>query len=390
MSRRCFSAAPILIVLGAFLALAGPVAAASPNLLENGGFESPLGDHPWMPTGWDTSRAGSSSVFFGRDTLEPHGGSYSVSVANASGLYPLAPNWSQAMLVGEELWGKDLVFTVWTRTMGLEGRAYIKLEAYRDTVSKMAKTWKISRDVAGRRLQINPIDDPTLNLGWQREFFSDPETGWTRREVRVHVAPTVNIVFVRCGLIGTGQLMLDDASLTVEPARPPMTPKLNVNLIRDPGFEGDGNSWEYSLPPYPEMSADRDTTLARSGKSSLLFTSPPAGMVQSRAGVSQVVNDRGLAGKRVRFSAYIKTDSLRNGAFVSLYCQSVSGVTQNVSTDVISGTTGWQKSTVEIDVPPDAYAVWAWISYLAPTVGRVHFDDASLVVLGNATASSKP
>jgi hypothetical protein len=385
-------AAPILLAILVPLAFAAaaPARAATVNLLDNGGFVKSLGEHPWMPSGWDTSRAGFSSVFFGRDTLEPHGGSYSVSVANASGTYPLAPNWSQALIVDRNIWGKDLVFSVWTRTMGLEGRAYIKLEAYRDTISKMSKIWRVPRDAAGRRLEITPIDDPILNLGWQREYFSDPETDWIRREVRVYIPASVNIVFVRCGLVGTGQLMLDDASLTLETARPMAAPALRTNLLADPGFEENGNAWEYSLPPYPDMHAERDSTVAHSGKSSLLFTSPAAGMVQTRAGVSQVFNNRALAGKRLRLTGYIKCDSLRSSAFVSLFCQTISGVVQNVSTDVISGTTGWEKSTVEIDVPPDAYAVWAWMSYTAPTPGRVHFDDASLVVVGDATASSKP
>jgi hypothetical protein len=390
MSRRFHSAASILLAILVSLAFASAARAASVNLLDNGGFEKALGDHPWMPSGWDTSRAGFSSVFFGRDTLEPHGGSFSVSVANASGTYPLAPNWSQALIVDHSMWGKDLVFSVWTRTMGVEGRAYIKLEAYRDTISKMSKIWKVPRDAAGRRLSITPIDDPILNLGWQREYFSDSETGWVRREVRVYVPATVNIVFVRCGLVGTGQLMLDDAMLTLETARPSTAPALQTNLLVDPGFEGDGNAWEYSLPPYPDMNAERDSTVSHTGRSSLLFTSAPVGMVQSRAGVSQVLNNRMLAGKRLRLTGYIKADSLRNGAFVSLFCQTLSGVVQNVSTDVISGTTGWEKSSVEIDVPLDSYAVWAWMSYSAPTPGRVHFDDASLVVLGDATASSKP
>ena len=27
-------------------------------------------------------------------------------------------------------------------------------------------------------------------------------------------------------------------------------PPLNTNLLADPGFEGEGNEWEYSMPPY--------------------------------------------------------------------------------------------------------------------------------------------
>jgi hypothetical protein len=288
--------------------------------------------------------------------------------------------------VGRELWGKDLVFSIWTRSIGVEGRAYIKLEAYRDTISKMSKIWNIDRDTAAQRLGIGALDDPIIDLGWKRLYFSDPETDWVRREARVYVPPSVNMVYARCGLIGTGQLMLDDASLTGQPALPAPEPPLRTNLLVDPGFEGDGNAWEYSLPPYPDMKAERETVYVHSGKASLGMSSPPEAMVQGRAGVSQVVGNRSLAGKRVRFSGFIKTDSLMSDAVLKLYCHTQHGVVQEVAITSFSGTMDWGKSSVEMDVPPDTYELWVWFSYTAPAKGRVYFDDASLEVLGRATA----
>lgn len=377
----------LALCLASLAAFFGPRAeAASTNLLINPGFEKGLGDHPWMPTGWDTSRAGFSSVFFGRDTLSPHGGLYSVSVANASGIYPLAHNWSQTLLVDRSLWGKDLVFSVWTRTLGVEGRAYLKIEAYRDTVGKMAKTWGVTREAAFNRLQMHPIDDPLLNLGWKRLFFSDAETDWVKREVRVFIPPTVSVVYVRCGLIGTGQLMLDDASLTAEAPAPSNAPAIKANLLSDSGFEGDCSAWEYSLPPYPDMRMGPQTNVVHSGKAALIMSSPAVGMVQARTGASQVLNERALAGRHLLLTSFAKADSLGSSAFVSLYCQTLSGVVQNVSTSMISGTSGWTPLSVDIDAPADTYSVWAWLCYTSPTTGRVYFDDASLSVTDKGTA----
>src|SRR5262245_22034021 len=92
--------------------LAAPVWAATPskNLLRNPSFEDSLSGHPWMPAGWDTSRSGLPSVFFGRDTLGAHGGLYSVNVANVSTRIPMAHNWSQTIPLGPEAWNKDAVF----------------------------------------------------------------------------------------------------------------------------------------------------------------------------------------------------------------------------------------------------------------------------------------
>ena len=371
------------------LALAAPgfathAGAAAKNLLVNPGFEELLKGHPWMPSGWDTSRAGTTSAFFGRDTLLVHGGKFAVSVANASGLFPMAHNWSQTLLLGREAWGKDLVFSVWTRSLAVEGRAYVLVQAFQDTITKMSRVWDIERDDAGRRLRITGVDDPVLDLGWKRQFFSEPETDWVRREVRVFVPPSVNVVFVRCGLLGTGQVFVDDASLTLEPALPSPEPPLKTNLLADPGFEGDGNAWEYSLPPYPNMRADRDTSVVHSGTASLRMSSMAGAMVPGKAGVCQVLSNRNFAGKRLRFSGYIKTDSLRSTAYLKLYCHTPRGAEAGAATKVFSGTMDWGLATLDMDAPLDTYEIWIWFTYNAPTRGRVYFDDASLEVLGPA------
>ena len=98
--------------------------AAGVNRLANPGFEATLPGHEWMPAGWDTSWSTLPTVFFGRDTSIAHEGRYAVNVANVSTLIPLWHNWSQTMVVGPETWDKDLVFTAWTRSNGVQGRGY--------------------------------------------------------------------------------------------------------------------------------------------------------------------------------------------------------------------------------------------------------------------------
>lgn len=383
--KRSVFLVPCLCSLVLALAFSARPAAADGNMIANPGFEESLGNHPWMPAGWDTSRAGFSWVFFGRDTLSPHSGQYSASVANVSAMFTMSHNWHQMFLVGSELWGKDLVFSIWTRSLGVNGRAYIKLEAYRDTITKMAKIWDVSRDAAAQRLEIAVVDDPMMDLAWKRQVFSEPETDWVRREVRIFVPPSSNVVFVRCGLIGTGQVMLDDASLTVEPAAPAPEPPLRTNLLADPGFEGSGNDWEYSLPPYPDMKAERQSEVVHSGKSALRMTSPPTAIVPGKAGVAQVISNRALAGKRVRFTGWIKTDSLKSSAFLKVHCHAVRGQVQDASVQVLSGTNDWTQAVIEMDLPQDAYSLWLWFTYTAPAAGRVYFDDASFTVVGKAT-----
>lgn len=371
------------------IAFAAPPAIAAPapsgELLPNPGFETPLGDHPWMPADWDTSLTALPTVFFGRDTFLAHGGSYAVSIANTSTLIPTWHNWNQALIVGPEVWGKDLVLSVWTRSNGLQGRAYIMLQAYRDTIGKMAKTWGMPRDPAGKRIGINKLDDPILNLGWKRLYFSEPETEWVRREVRVFVPPTVNMIYVRCGLVGTGQVIFDDASLKAQPAQPAPAVAAGANLLADPGFEGDGNSWEYSMPPYKGQRIDPDTVVVHSGRASVRYASGSDGPFRARAGACQVLG-REVAGRRLRLSAWAKTDSLQRGvAYIRLYANSASrGVLQSNPGETLSLTRDWTRLSVELDVPNDAYVTWAWVAYDAPATGLVYYDDAALEVVGPA------
>jgi hypothetical protein len=381
-----------LAVLILALVAAAPCAAAVPSgeLLQNPGFEDSLETHPWMPAAWDTSQTAIPTVYFGRDTFLVHGGRYAVSVANTSTHIPAWHNWSQTVVVGPEAWGKELVFSVWTRSNGLQGRAYILLQAYRDTIGKMAKAWDLPRDLAGRRLGINKLDDPLLDLGWDRTYFDEPETDWVQREARVFVPPSTDVIYARCGLAGTGQVIFDDASLRLEPAPPlPPTP-LNTNLLVDPGFEGDGNDWEYSMPPYPGLRIDRDTTVAHSGRASIRYTGSMQGYVQARVGACQVLG-RGLAGKRVRFSAWVKTDSLRNSmAYTRLYCNSLRrGMIQSEPGQNFSLTNDWSHVSFDMDVPDDAVECWAWLAYNVPASGRVWYDDASLEVLGPAASPAE-
>ena len=369
---------------GSALAAAAP----SSNRLENPGFEQGIPGHGWMPTGWDTSRAGLSTVFFGRDTLLAHSGQYAVTVANVSDLWPFSHNWSQAILVDSKDWGKDAVLTIWTRSTGIEGRAYVMLQAYRDTLSYEARRRGLPRDSMNVLMNIHAIDDPAFDLGWKRTVFTEEETPWVKREARVYIPPLTNVVFVRCGLIGTGQLMLDDASLTFEaplPA-PPLQP--GVNLLKDPSFEQGGLDWEFSVPPYRNTVGRVDTTVARTGRSSAYFKSGEMGYITVGSGVCQSICNRNLGGMHVKLSGWFKTDSLVSTAYTLMYFSTPRGVVSIPTKDRYSLTNNWVQATLEADAPKDTYSMWVWFEYNAPAAGDLHIDDCSLEITGPAKGSS--
>jgi hypothetical protein len=234
------------------------------------------------------------------------------------------------------------------------------------------------------RMGIRPGDDPLYDLGWKRLAFEEPETGWVRREVRVFVPPLTNVLFVRAGLTGTGQIMLDDATLTFEPARPAPPVPLHTNLLTDSSFENDGLAWEFSLPPYRNMIGRIDTTTAHTGRKSVLFTGGENGWVSAHAGMCYALPNRNLRGKHIKLSGWFKVDSLRSNTYTKFYFSTLHGVEQMTTKDQFSGTKPWSEATLEADVPDDCYEVWVWWVFNAPAPGAVHIDDCTVEVTGNA------
>jgi len=379
------------VALAATLA-AGVARAAPPkSLLLNGDFERTLAGHSWMPAGWDTSMADLPTVFFGRDTFLVHGGRWAVNVANMSAAFPMGHNWSQTLLVGKEAWGKTATFKVWTRSNGVEGRAYILLQAYSDTASKMGRIWGVDHDEALKRLGIGKIDDPLLDLGWKRVWFDDALTDWVEREAKILIPPGTNVVFVRCGLIGTGQVLFDDASLVLGPGTPPAKIAKGQNLFADPGFENRGLVWDISLPPYEGSKVLLDSTIAHTGHMSVRLADFWDGLVEARVGVGQPFDARPLRGQRVRLTGWFKGDSLKGIAYVKIFAHGLkTHVTQSPGAEMLSNTWDWQQLEIELNIPDDAVLVWANLIAQAPSRGTVWIDDATFEVLGPAPRPPTP
>ena len=393
--RPSFRALSVLALLllstSAIGAPAKAPAKASKELLQNGGFERAASASHWMAAGWDTSMADLPTVFFGRDSFLVRTGRFAVSVANMSDAFPMGHNWNQTILVGPDTWGKVARFKVWARNNGIEGRAYVLVQAYSDTASRMAKIWNVDHDEALKRLGINKIDDPLLDLGWDRTQFSEPLTEWVQREAVTFVPPGTNVMFVRCGLLGTGQVLFDDASLTLEPAPAFAKPAPGRNLFSDPGFEDGALSWDVALPPYEGSKIVVDSTVAHSGRRSVRLQDFWDGLVETRIGVGQSVPGRSLRGQRVRLSGWFKGDSLVGTSLVKIYSHGLkSRVVQSPGAELLSGTWDWKQLAIELDIPEDSEIVWAHLQTIAPARGTVWIDDASFEVVGPARSSAKP
>ena len=379
MSSKFFG---VLVALAIVSLSTAAFAAAPRNLLPNPGFETALPGHEWMPTAWDTSDAGTSTVFFGRDTLLRHSGHYGVSIANTSTVYVMGHNWSQTILVGREAWGKTATFSVWSYGAGQDGRAYILLQAYSDTVSKLARIWNVPRDEALRRFGVVQINDPIQNLGWKRVQFEGGTDSWVRREAKIYVPAGTNVLFVRCGLFGTGQVAFDDASLTLEPSGPAPDVPLGQNILIDPGFEAHGLEWEWSVPPFEGAHIACDSSVAHTGRMSMLCEGMDHTPVSTRVGMCQPISGRLLAGKRVRLSGWFRGDSIAAECYAQIGWNNTVDSDRTTGGPTLHGTFDWTRVSIDMSIPANAEEVWAWLLFSAPATGRVWIDDASLEVLG--------
>jgi hypothetical protein len=377
-------------VLLSSLALFGSVAHAAPagptNLLSNPSFEE---GGLFSPTDWDTTVAGVPTVLFYWDPDTKHGGNKALSIVNAGDIIPIWHNWNQMIPAANKFAGKDLELSVWTKSAQLSGRGYVMVQCYRDTVMNYAIARNMTRENARKEMGFKFADDPQLELGWARQYFSPETSDWTERKVRVYVPPTTNLVVVRFGLYGPGQVWFDDAQLAALPARPPAPIALGRNLLANPGFERAPDQWEYSLPPTPGAIIEMDSTTAHSGRYSALMTTMQKPGFQTYQAACQVFNARNLAGKRVRMSGWCKLENINDAsAYLSIYATGLYGVDGSLAGDALSGTKDWTYYTVDYEVPKDSYTVWARAGYQS-TLGKCWWDDLKFEVLGDSQATAR-
>jgi hypothetical protein len=373
----------------ASLTLTPSPAAAQParaSILSNGGFEE---GGLFTPTDWDTTVAGTPTVLFYWDTEMKHGGAKAATIVNAGDLVPIWHNWNQIIPGAGRYVGRDLELSVWTRSAQVSGRGYVMVQCYRDTVMNYAIAKNISREDARKEMGYKFADDPQLELGWSRQYFSNESTDWTERRTRVYVPPTTNLIVVRFGIFGPGQVWFDDATLAALPAKPPAPVALGRNLLANPGFERPFDAWEYSLPPTPGSRIEPDSTTAHSGRYSAMMTSMQRPAFQSYQAAAQVFNARNLSGKRVRMSGWCKLENVNDtSAYLSIWATGLYGVDGSLAGDALSGTRDWTFYSVEWDVPKDSYTVWARAGYQT-SPGKCWWDDLKFEVLGDTQAVKK-
>ncbi len=109
---------------------------------------------------------------------------------------------------------------------------------------------------------------------------------------------------------------------------------------------------------------------------------------QGFGGLSQSFRADQYRGKRVRFSAFVKTQDVTTGAGLWVRVDGNGGVLafDNMSNRFIRGTADWTQASIVLDVPADAVGIA--IGLIMPGAGDAWIDDATFEVVGSDVAST--
>jgi hypothetical protein len=358
-------------------------AAETQQLIRNGSVEEGV---LFTPTSWDTTDAGIPTIRFDWDETEARTGKRSIHIFNTSDAIPLWHNWSQNFPGVNELGGKEVVFSAWVKTSQLTGQAYLLAQAFRDTVTIEALKTGEPRHLKRTEMGYKPAEDPQVNLGWARLYIDEELPEWTRFEVSLYVPHSTNLLFVRAGILGVGEVWFDDFSLEVREATPEKPFPEGENLLANAGFEDGLQGWDFSLAPLlgTRVSLSGD---AHTGNYSALLESQRKPPVQMITTVFQVLNTRELSGKRLRMTGWIKTEELANSkAYLRIFASGLYGDRRLIVSQAISGTTDWTYITLEREIPEETTVVLAHAGF-STDPGKVYVDDLTLEVVGDATGA---
>lgn len=169
------------------------------------------------------------------------------------------------------------------------------------------------------------------------------------------------------------------AACATSPAPPPAA---RVIALKNPGFEDPPiarpcpGGWDCTMHADPHSFRFFHDGNAASGKASLCIE--PAGREPWGLASQGVFDIQGLYGARVRFSAAIRVEGV-TGDGAGPYVMARVGRDLAHDKTLITGTQGWRRIAVEIEVPKGAPFIELGVSLEGR--GRVCLDDALLEVI---------
>jgi hypothetical protein len=312
------------------------------DLLLNGSFEvgTDLSIDYWMPSGEDP---GTSAW---RDTTISKYGFSSATLLSRDNSRGVELTWTQNVLKPPA--GKDVTVKGSIKTEGLRGNAFLRVAGAIQTEQFI--NYMVWLD----------LDAPAGTSDWQEV------------EGSLYIPSEVNVLEVSVGIDGEGRAWFDGLSLKAsEPVQAPL-PR-DVNLLANPDFSQGTLFWYFfSIPGTPKV----DWGIANGGDRfgpCIYLTQPFPIDKANYSGFFQVINNLYRTRDEAVLSGWVKTDSLEGEAFLSLVFYG-SDLKAGVETDLaVSGTQGWQRLELRVQVPENSDSVWVRI--ITNGKGTAYFDD---------------
>lgn len=249
--------------------------------------------------------------------------------------------------------------------------AYIKSE----NVQGHAELWLATAEYLPRFGRI----DGNLN----REIKGT--TGWEHYEITQDVPTGSMSISFGVRLHGRGKIWIDAAKLEEVGQDVPV---FAAQGLINAGFESGMSAWEVSGP---REGIKLDTSVFHAGTASLRLTGDRFTSVQHMPQVKQVVQLNGYAGRRIRVSAFVKTENIK--MWGTIYADLEERVTSNSSrrlahddlfTRPIPSTSDWNQYSIIMDVPVDN-AVLTVGAYVIGS-GELLLDDVAIEEVGTEVA----
>jgi hypothetical protein len=291
---------------------------------------------------WSTAHTGNASLSVATDVFS--GTSYSGNLFGAGQSF-----------AADEYHGRRLRFSMYVKTEA-EAEAYISIR-----VSKYMPNgpW---RDVLFGYDSM--LDRPIART-----------TDWQRYEVVIDVPEEANTVGVSFHARGNGRAWFDDAQLEVVGDDVPVT---GMTVLREPhnlSFEEGMSSWHFYSSVYE---AGVDKSAARDGQVSIYLTGKDP-QVRSQGMLYQTIFANGYWGKRVRFSAYVRTAGAVDGGVFRVETIPPNSAMQIEETP-IEDTSAWKRYERIVDVPQGSYTIKFGVAMEG--VGKMWFDDVRIEEVG--------
>ncbi|HVF99808.1 MAG TPA: hypothetical protein VND68_08210, partial [Chloroflexia bacterium] len=218
------------------------------------------------------------------------------------------------------------------------------------------------QEVAGLWLQLDSGADRVPVFDGARNRPVEGTTGWQKYSLTAEVPQDATHMPLGLLLYGEGQVWIAGARIELlSQDAPVLIASRGIPAIYNPGFEQGMFGWRWTHTSGSTTSeATIDKGEARSGDASVRLKSDTT-QAGDRVILMQTIRAGGYAGKKVRVSAYLKTQDLSESAVLWLNARAAqdSGsqatlAIDNMSDRPVRGTTDWQRYDLVLDVPRKA------------------------------------